>query len=326
MSESSQAFKYWIDRAALAVKSSFTSRKWPDRPEKLAFEITSICDSKCIHCPRHEMDRPMRPMEFELFKKMIDQAVDLEIPELCPNGYGEIMTLRNMDQYFSYISSKGFPFRITINTNAFRMTDEKIETLIRHKVSLLNICIDGATAETFENIRIGLKLQQIEDNVLRLMKMREERNLDFPKVRIGFVKIPQNEKEIPSFIEKWTGKVDFVGTDGFSNRLGGVKGPLAELGTSSTESIAASQRPSTCVLPFKELNIWADGKAVLCCNDWNEEAVVGDLNIQSITEIWHGAPLKMARHLHRACRGGEMAICAKCNYWQPVMPGSKLWE
>lgn len=321
MSNFSQKVKYWVDRGALTVKSSITSGKWPQRPEKLAFEITSICDSKCIHCPRQDMDRPMRPMNFDLFKKMIDQAVELQIPELCPNGYGEIMTLRNMDQYFEYISSKNFPFKITINTNGFRMTEERVETLIRHKVSLLNICIDGATAETFENIRIGLKLDQIEENVLRLMRIRKERKLDYPKIRIGFVKIPQNEHEIPSFIEKWTGKVDYVGTDGFSNRIGGLKGELAKLGAAS-----ASTGPGVCVLPFKELNIWADGKAVLCCNDWNEEALVGDLNTQSISEIWGGAPLKMARHLHKACRGAEMAICAKCNYWQPVMPGTRLWE
>lgn len=314
-----QVAKYWVDRGSLTVKSAMTSRKWPERPEKLAFEITSICDSKCIHCPRQEMDRAMHPMKFELFKKMIDQAVVLKIPELCPNGYGEIMTLRNMDQYFEYISAQPHPFKITINTNAFRMTEEKIETLIRHKVNLLNICIDGATAETFEKVRVGLKLAQIEENVLRLMEIRKSRGLSYPKIRIGFVKIPQNEKEIPEFIKKWTGKVDYVGTDGFSNRLGSLKGELAGLATEPGSE-------NVCVLPFKELNIWADGKAVLCCNDWNEEAVVGDLNTQSLQEIWQGTPLKMARHLHRQCRGAEMGICAKCNSWQSVMPGTKLWE
>jgi radical SAM protein with 4Fe4S-binding SPASM domain len=263
------------------------------------------------------MDRVQRPMPMELFKKLIDEAAALKIPDLCPNGFGEIMTVRNLEPYLDYISSKSHKFNIRINTNGYRMTEEKIELLIKHKVSLLNICIDGATAETFESIRVGLKLDQIEANIKRLMAIRRERKLGYPKIRVGFVKIPQNVHEIPQFLAKWEGKVDFLGLDGYSNRAGSLIGKFEEIKPETPDR--------TCLLPFKELNIWADGKAVLCCNDWNEEALVGDLNTQTISEIWQGEALKLARRLHKEKRGPEMKICSSCNYWIKPTPGSRLW-
>jgi hypothetical protein len=312
-----QSLRHYTARGFQAAKDTLESRQWPARPQSLNFEITSICDSKCIHCPRHEMDRTMRPMPFELFKKMIDEAAELEIPDLCPNGYGEIMTMRNLEPYLEYISSKSHKFRITINTNAYRMTEEKIELLIKHKVALLNICIDGATAPTAEGIRVGLELAQIEANIHRLMAIRKERKLGFPKIRVGYVKIPQNMHEIPMFIDKWKGKVDYIGLDGYSNRAGSLTGKF--------EDEKVEERTGVCVLPFKELNIWADGKAVLCCNDWNEEHLVGDLNQESIASIWRGKAMTTARELHKSGKGGELKICAGCNYWKDPSLGSRLW-
>ncbi len=300
-----------------SLKDRLTSSLWPTRPHSINLEITSICDSKCIHCPRDQMDRPMRAMNMEIFRKLIDQAADLKVPELCPNGFGEIMTVKDIDPYFDYINSKEHKFRIIINTNAFRMTKEKIEKLIKHKVYLLNICIDGATKETAESIRVQLKLDQIEENIHRLMNIRQERNIDYPRVRVGMVVIPQNAHEVDAFIEKWKGKVDFLGVDGYSNRAGSL-----------TEKFGGEQvfeGGGACVLPFKELNVWSDGKAVICCNDWNEEHVIGDLNVSSLQEIWHGDAAKKVRVAHFERKGNSIEICAKCNYWKTPSWGSKLW-
>jgi radical SAM protein with 4Fe4S-binding SPASM domain len=78
------------------------------------------------------------------------------------------------------------------------------------------------------------------------------------------------------------------------------------------------------VLPFRELNVYSDGKAVLCCDDWNEEYVVGDLNTQSLGEIWRGEALTRARKAHLESRGADLSVCAKCNLWRDPGP-AKLW-
>ncbi len=79
-------------------------------------------------------------------------------------------------------------------------------------------------------------------------------------------------------------------------------------------------------MPFRELNIWADGKAALCCNDWNAEHTVGDANTQSLEQIWHGEALKSVREAHAKKRGETLAICKACNYWKEPRPLTRLWK
>lgn len=317
-SEINKQIKSTLSSIKNNVSAGVKSLKWSDRPQQINFEITSICDSKCIHCPRQNMERPMRPMDFELFKKMVDEAAEMQVPDLCPNGYGEILTMRNLEDYLDYISSKTHKFRLVINTNGYKLSDEKIELFIKHKIHMLNIMIDGATPETAEAIRIGLETPVIEDNIYRLMAIRKERNLSYPKVRVGMVLIPQNQHEESPFLKKWEGLVDYVGLSGFSNRSGSLNEKF-----NATDS---SNNTHACVLPFQELNIWADGKAVLCCEDWNEEYVVGDLSKESLKDIWHGTALTQARKLHIQGRGADIEICKKCNFWRTPHIGTKLWS
>jgi molybdenum cofactor biosynthesis enzyme MoaA len=304
-------------QAKSIVKDLLESGKWPRRPQQLNFEITAACDAKCIHCPRQEMDRPKRHMPWELFQRMTDQAAEMEIPDLFPNGYGEILLIKNLGDYFDYIASKRHRFRIICNTNGHMMTDEKIDLFIKHKVRLLNITIDGATPETAQTVRVGLDTLRIESNIHRLLARRRALGQQFPRVRVGMVLIRQNEHEADAFLRKWTGVVDYVGLAGYSTRLGNAKAKVAQS--------AHVRETHACVLPFKELNIWSDGKAVLCCEDWNEEHVVGDLNMQTLNEIWRGAVLGKVRQMHASEQGHKVAICAKCNVWRKPNRGSRLW-
>jgi len=316
-------------RVLQTVKDGAQSLQWPKRPQLINLEITAICDARCIHCPREAMDRSQRPMEMEIFKKLVDQAAEMRVPDLCPNGFGEILTMRSFDEHFAYIRSKSHRFRILVNSNGFRLDDEKIESFLRHEVDFLNITLDGATAETFEKIRVRLKLDQIEDNIMRLIRARDARGLQFPKIRVGMIAIPQNMHEIDALLAKWKDVADFVGVGGFTNRAGSLdeKGTFAGAhpeAEASSQAIVPAPR-GHCILPFRDMSIWADGRAVLCCDDWNEEHVVGDLNTQSLREIWTGAALHHARAKHMAGCGHELEICGKCNMWRGAS-GARLWS
>ncbi len=299
------------------VKDVFESANWVNRPQELNIEITSICDSKCIHCPREAMDRRMKAMDFDLFKKVVDEAAEMQIPALCPNGYGEISTVKDMEKYLNYITDREHKFDMLINTNGYRMNEDVQELYIKHKVGMLNICIDGATPETAEKVRVNLKLDQIEKNIHNLMRLRKERGLDYPKIRAGFVVIPENEHEVEMFVEKWKDVVDFVGVDGYSNRAGSLDEKYGKIDVDANKN-------RTCILPFKTINVWANGEVVICCNDWNSELVVGDLSKQSLKEVWHGEEFAKVRRAHIAGKGDQVSVCANCNYWQEPTWGARL--
>lgn len=72
-------------------------------------------------------------------------------------------------------------------------------------------------------------------------------------------------------------------------------------------------RDGKCARPFREYVITFDGKVILCCHDWNTEAIIGDLEKQTLSEIWYGNEHR--RHLRYLYEGDRHhAPCNKCDY------------
>ncbi len=56
-----------------------------------------------------------------------------------------------------------------------------------------------------------------------------------------------------------------------------------------------SYEHAACALPFQQLVVRPDGKVSLCCNDPYGKCTLGDLNQQSILEVWYGPQYNMLR-------------------------------
>ena len=55
------------------------------------------------------------------------------------------------------------------------------------------------------------------------------------------------------------------------------------------------------------------GEAVLCCNDWRFEVVMGDTAEASLLDIWNNDKYQTYRdHLRR--RDRHLPLCAACDY------------
>lgn len=56
-----------------------------------------------------------------------------------------------------------------------------------------------------------------------------------------------------------------------------------------------SYENETCALPFEQMIVRPDGKVSLCCNDPLGRNTLGDLNKESITDVWYGQKFQMVR-------------------------------
>ena len=56
------------------------------------------------------------------------------------------------------------------------------------------------------------------------------------------------------------------------------------------------------------------GKVALCCVDSRVKEEVGDLNKESVYDVWHGDKLNKIRQLHLDGRMTEIPICKDCNF------------
>jgi len=193
------------------------------RPYHVAIEITAACNARCTMCPRQLMDRPMRPMEFGLFRKIVGECAAAGVVEIALNGYGEIFTLRgdSYHEYIGYVRRVAPDIHLIVNTNGFAMDEEAARYLVEAGVHAVHTDIDGATPETFERIRVHLKLDRVEANLRRLVGIRDAMGKTRPSVRVGMIAMDENRSEVPVFLEKWRGRIDYVGVDGLMNRMPG---------------------------------------------------------------------------------------------------------
>ena len=67
-----------------------------------------------------------------------------------------------------------------------------------------------------------------------------------------------------------------------------------------------------CVRPFNEFYITQDGRVVLCCQDWSVQEVMGNVNDNTIEEIWNNE--KYTARRESLLRKERTDLCAKCDF------------
>mgnify|MGYP000583689921 CR=1 FL=1 len=75
-----------------------------------------------------------------------------------------------------------------------------------------------------------------------------------------------------------------------------------------------SRKP--CAKPLTDTVIYWDGKVALCNHDWAREYPLGDVNSQSIREIWQGEKYHAVRLMHFKGKWDDEPTCKNCDHWQ----------
>src|SRR6185369_11197301 len=78
-------------------------------PDIIQIESTNLCNAKCVFCPRDEMHRRQGVMDFDLYRKVVDEAVALGISHVRVHNYGEPFLDKELVEKVRYAKQKGVP-------------------------------------------------------------------------------------------------------------------------------------------------------------------------------------------------------------------------
>jgi len=94
------------------------------------------------------------------------------------------------------------------------------------------------------------------------------------------------------------------------NKLQQIKASFYNRG--GNVDVGGEKKGGYCPKPFNQMYVRWTGQAVLCCSDYHFEAVMGDVNKQSLMDIWNNSKYnKYRQHLKRGKR--DLPLCNKCN-------------
>lgn len=189
---------------------------------------------------------------------------------------------------------------ILFNTNGLLLTEKTGEALIRAGLTKLMISLDAATPETYARMRPGSDFATVAANIENFMKLRRSLGRVLPLVRLSFCLTALNEAELPAFLERWGGVVDF-----FSIQTYGAYESVDPPGFASNHETPA---PALCAQPYKRLTVRHNGDVTPCCDASGLGLIMGNIHDQDLADIWRGEGF---RSLRKACQNGDFASQAQ---------------
>jgi MoaA/NifB/PqqE/SkfB family radical SAM enzyme len=170
----------------------------------VAMDITNRCNLRCPMCARTVFPPPashdlsleqFRTIGGHCFHRAVALALSCSAEPLLHRGFGEIMQA---------VTEYRVPFTEVV-TNGVLLDEEKIEAMIGARLSRLVVSVDGATAPTYESIRVGASFERLMSNLRLLQRMKQEQGTTLPVLRLNFVMMRRNIEELPALIELATG-------------------------------------------------------------------------------------------------------------------------
>jgi hypothetical protein len=283
-------------------------------PVMLNIEPTLRCNSSCVMCPRRLARRPAGDMDMGLLARLVSEmAAEGSVQVVNLHKDGEPLLHPRLEEMASRLKNSGACAFVHFNTNALLLDAERGHRLLDSGTDDVTMSIDAVTPETYFRVKGREGLGIVEANVLGLLDLRARKGQDTPWVRAKIVAMPETESEIEPFIRRWEGVADEVQVQEVHNYGGGN----AHAGASQ-----AGRYP--CQAWWSSMAVNWDGTASVCAVDFSGEVILGDLNTETIAQVFRGPAY--TRHRQAMLRGdfGTHALCSACTVWR-VGPDQSAW-
>lgn len=273
-------------------------------PDIVQIESTNLCNAKCVFCPRDEMHRRQGVMEFDLFRKIVDECAALGITHVRVHNYGEPFLDKQLVEKVRYAKSKGIA-EVGMISNGSLITEEIARGMVEAGLDAINISVDAAGKDVFERTRLNLDYDTVIGNVRNLVRIRAELGRKRPRLILSFVR-QDNSADEQAFIQEWSKVADKIHITDLHNWAGTLHGQ--------------SDVRYPCYRLWQTFTVLWDGRVSLCCADFDGRNVLGDLRTSSIKEVWNSKPYRAVRRQHLESGGPE--ICRSCDLPKKDSP---LW-
>ena len=273
-----------------------------DRPRKVIIENTNACNAHCIFCVRDEMNRNVGFMDFSLYKKIVDDCAALKVKEVAIYRLGEPLLDPDFSEKVAYAKKAGIEI-VSTNTNASLLDEETATKILNSGLDVIYISLDATSKEVYEKIRKGLDFDIVKKNIQRFIELKNSRKKKKPAIILNFCYIADNKDQVKGFIREWKkhGQIWISNTHDWSGK--------AKI---QVEDSSFIKRVEPCRLLWTEMVVSWNGQVPLCCIDYDDKIILGDLKNESIGDVWRGEKLEKYRKLHMTDDFDKIPICRSC--------------
>ena len=174
---------------------------------KVYIEPTNRCNLECRTCLRNVWDEPLGQMSSATFARIIEGLRFFSPPPtVFFGGVGEPLFHPDIVEMVAQVKSLGAT--VELITNGTLLTKEMSRQLIEASLDMLWVSLDGATPESYADVRLAAALPEVLANLADLRRIRWgdypppfgfDQHLN-PQIGVVFVAMKRNIADLPAVI------------------------------------------------------------------------------------------------------------------------------
>lgn len=166
---------------------------------KVYVEPTNRCNIACRTCMRNTWDVPLGRMSKRTFARILDSLTEIGPPlTVFFGGVGEPLAHRETVHMVRQVKALGMT--VELITNGTLLTEDQAGGLIKAGLDVLWVSIDGASPESYADVRLGAELPNVLANLARFRQLRPPAHRPRPEIGINFVAMQRNIHDLPDVL------------------------------------------------------------------------------------------------------------------------------
>ncbi len=290
-----------------------------EAPFSIQVDICSACNLRCDFCFHSDSEAVKRAgihfglMSYEMFTKIIDDMRTVwgkrKIKKLRLFKIGEPLLNPRVCDMVRYAKEAEVAECIEITTNGLLLDHEMSMGLIDAGLDILNISVNGINEKQYrDTCGADINFEEYKEKIKYFYEHKKS-----CKIFIKYSDIGYTEEEKEEFYHLFGDICDEIFVEIISGTLWQDTNIQSNIKDVRKGIYGQELKPKeVCPFLFTTMVINDKGIVHLCCVDWKSEYVLGDLNRESVADIWNGEKLRkfQRRHLHK--ERNTIQICKNC--------------
>lgn len=271
--------------------------------DEVRIEIATSCNYNCIICARDKFTRAKEIMPTGKFRYYLEKIMSVKgkYGTLTFSGFGEPLLDKGFLEKAEIAKAEGF--QLLLLTNASLLTVPIFKRINELGFLSIRISFYGITPESYGKMHShsgGVDFEKLKATLTEICRMDRKTKIIFTYNVVEGV----NDGDLKGWIDYWEPIADLLEVWKPHNWVTGrgYRGVKTE-------------KLNTCGRPFSgPLQVQADGTVNMCCFDFDGKLVIGDLNKQTLSEIFASGEYNRIKERHTSGDfSGSGLICENCD-------------
>lgn len=287
-----------------------------ETPFTLFIFPTTYCNFKCNYCGhslgletmKEKYSFVPQSMTMEIFEQVVEQAKEFrdKFKLISLTGHGEPLLNKNLPKMIEMIKKLDIAERVEIISNASLLSNNMANDLIESGLDTLRISIQGLSNRKYKEVcSYELDFDELLSNIEYFYKNKKQ-----CEVFVKIMDVSLDEDEETKFYDMFAKISDRMYVEKCRPVYDGVEYNEGAFVVADRYGRNHNKR-YVCPLPFFMLGIFPNGD-VEPCDTIYKPIVLGNVNNQTLFEMWTGEKLKEFRMIQLKKKRSCNSHCSVC--------------